>query len=400
MLEKALRVLPYGASTYSRSHVAFGRDVPLYIAHGDAWRCTDIDGNDYVDLVMGLGSLILGHRHPEVDEAIRRQLGNGTTSSRGSPLEIEAAERLLAHFPADHLVQWATNGTDATTGAIRLARAVTGNSRIIMAHDGYHGFADWALAGSTRGHGIPLSGDILRIDNLSDLNDPSKIDGVAAVIVEPDLHPEWIESLESWTRDRGAFLIVDELMCWQRYPEWTATATTHAGRPPDLYCLGKTLGNGMPVSAIVGHSDLMRRFAPGDQPNAFFSSTWAGHPLSMAAIIATLNVMEREDGCRRVWQTANAVHDKVSALLRDHRIDIAVGPPPFCRLTFRSQSLGRRFRELMAQNGVLIYASHNVSLAHDVNAMGKLFEAWQRVVEQLESETVADIAEPEGMMRR
>jgi glutamate-1-semialdehyde aminotransferase len=360
--------------------VAFGETTPLYVTHSDGYRAFDVNGNEYVDCIMGLGSVILGHRNPQIDEAIRAQLSNGTSMSLATPIELEAAERLLSHFPDDHQVQWATSGTDATTGACRLARIVTGKKFVVMAMDGYHGWNDWSLADSKRGYGIPSNTATGGFRSLSELYEHTAYN-IAAVIIEPDLHPEWLKPLRDWTTKNGVLLIADEVMTWQRYPEWTGSA--HYGIQPDIWCLGKSLGNGMPVSAIVGHKDIMKRLAPGKEPNAFFSSTWAGHPLSMAAVVSTLDVMKEQEGTHAIWAYADNLHDMVSRLL-ERQIGIVIGKPPFNRLTFRSPSLANSFRQLMAKHGVLIYASHNLSLAFDFNAMTRLMSAWEKTIAELQ----------------
>src|SRR5262249_3394978 len=155
--------------------------------------------------------------------------------------------------------------------------------------------------GTPRGFGINGAWNVIRCAYLEMVEHFFKGTLIAAVIIEPDVHPDWLKPIREWCTRHGALMIADEVMTWQRYPEWTASS--HYGVTPDLWCLGKSLANGMPVSAIVGPADILKRFAP-PAPNAFFSSTWAGHPLSMSALIATLDVMEKEDGPGKIWETA------------------------------------------------------------------------------------------------
>lgn len=394
--------LPYGASTYSKSHVAFGEDMPLYATHGDDWRLFDVEGQDYCDMIMGLGSVILGHRHPEVDEAIREQLCAGTTLSLGTPIELEAADRLLKHFPNGCMVQWGTNGSDATEGACRLARLITGRKRIGRASDCYHGFHDWNLQDTQRGAGIPLMPHLTFGEDwikwLTKRPYLGEIDDLAAIIIEPDLHPDWLKHLRVWCSTNGALLIFDEVMTWQRYPTWTASK--YYDVQPDLWCLGKSLGNGMPVSAIVGSADVLKRFAPGDQPNAFFSSTWAGHPLSMAAVIATLDVMERERGPQKIWDKASTLYMQLCEnpnRMASLGTKFEISGPPFNRIKW---SRAAEWRKLMARNNVLIYAAHNLSLAHDANAMFRLRTAWDDTLNDMANSEPASAEPDNGVMRR
>lgn len=388
-----MNCLPYGGSTYSKTAVA----DPIFdrrVTHGDGWRIFDDQGNDYADLIMGLSSIILGHRHIVVDEAIRRQLSCGTTLSLATDVEFQAAERLLKHFPDGCMVQWATNGSDATTGAIRLARAVAGRPMIVMANDGYHGFHDWCLGGSSRGFGIPEQWDgenICLVDRITDLNDLTSVTpphSIAAVIIEPDLYPHWLKDLRAWTSSHGALLIFDEVMTFGRFPGFLASA--HYGVSPDCWSLGKALANGMPVSAIVGDKSILSRFGPGPDPNVFFSSTWAAHPLSMAAVIATLDVLEREDGPAKLYSRSvdlhRALEDKLA--LSDA---VSLGFPPWNRITGPPRVM-RAWRQLMLEHGVLIYGAHNLSLAHDANAIHRVKEAWENSLRLL-PERLADIPE-------
>jgi glutamate-1-semialdehyde aminotransferase len=401
-------VLPYGASTYSKSAVAFGPEFPVQATHGDGWRIF-VNGKDLCDCVMGLGSVILGHRNSVVDDAIRRQLSLGTTLSLSTDIEHEAAERVLRHFPAGYSLQWGVNGSDATTGAIRLARAVTGKNIIAMFDDGYHGFHDWSLSGTERGYGIPPQGDsegyplVHRIGN----EGPLPIRNVAAVIIEPDLHSDQLKPLRQWCTENNALLIFDEVMTWARYPEWRAAK--YFDVEPDLTCIGKSLGNGMPVSAIVGSADILKRFAPSDIPNAFFSSTWAGHPLSMAAVIATLDVLEQgvgetdRDGPSWLWEQAKYLNSYLRNRMQNAGW-ATIGDPPWNRVQSPWRVVMDDFRQTMLRHGVLIYGAHNLSLAQSQPAWERLFKAWDVVIEGFDLDSLQEVyGDPEpvtGVMRR
>jgi glutamate-1-semialdehyde 2,1-aminomutase len=386
-----MTLLPYGCSTYSKGWPAFGHDFPLYITHADGWRAFDEQGNDYADFIGSLGGCILGQRNPTVDLAIRNQLSCGTTFSLGSRIELEAAERVLAHFPNLSMLQWGVNGSDATTGACRLVRVVTDNPIIVMFDDGYHGFHDWCLADTVRGNGIPSNEHeedyaLARLKDLDDFKEWTEQrpwltrNKIAGIIVEPDLHSDRLKFIREWCTKHGALMICDEVMTWQRYPEWTASA--HYGVTPDLWCLGKSLANGMPCSAIVGAKDILQRFAPSSKkPNAFFSMTSGGHPLSMAAVVATLDVMEKEDGPRKLWDRAVKLHPLLQRWQSPN--GFSVGEPPWNRITWKHPAHAQAWRKLMAKHGVLIYAAHNLSLAHDNNAMTRLLTAWATTVDEL-----------------
>jgi glutamate-1-semialdehyde aminotransferase len=401
-------VLPYGASTYSKSWVAWGHDDPLYVTHGQDWRTFDESGTGLCDCAMGLGSVILGHRNSRVDAAIRHQLSAGTTLSLATHIELAAARRVLKYFPADSMLQWGVNGSDATTGACRLARLITGRDRIAKWLCGYHGFHDWAVTDTNRGHGVEKTFKTFGFgeDWVSQIEQwpQDKLD-IAAIIVEPDIHPQHLETLRAWCTKNDAFLIFDEVMTWGRYPKMLGSS--NYGVQPDLWCLGKALGNGMPVSAIVGSAAVMRRFAPlSNEPNAFFSMSWGGHPLSLAAVIATLDVLEEHDGARLIWKRAEELHRFLANLSLDYLDRLSsltdIGSPPFNRVTWRSPPVARAWRRLMRQAGVLIYAAHNLSLAHDDNAIKRIIDAWHYVVQHADQLDAAstEIYANSGIMRR
>jgi glutamate-1-semialdehyde aminotransferase len=276
---------------------------------------------------------------------------------------------------------------------------------IVMADDGYHGFHDWCLADTSRGNGIPTNecegfSTVMPLDLDGYMTTAEAKQYVAAVIIEPDQHPDWLAQIRQWCSAHGAVMIADEVNCWQRYPEWTGCA--HFGVTPDLWCLGKSLGNGMPVSAIVGPASIMRRFAPGKLPNAFFSSTWAGHPLSIAAVIATLDVLEREGGCQKIWDSACNLNEWLAGEFDWFSFRGDLSGPPFNRVTNIDRP--RVWRKLMIEHGVFIYGAHNLSLAHDMNAIHRLSEAWKNTVrllpERLASAGESDESETTGVMRR
>lgn len=400
--KRALHVQPYGASTYSKSAVAFGTDAPLYLTHGDAGVVFDVDGNDYVDFISGLGAVILGHRHPTVNDAIRRQLDTGIAFSLGNELEIDVCQRLADIPSGDNLVVLGKNGSDASLAAIRVARAFTGRQYAVMLEGAYHGFHDWSLANTARGYGIPSGhGELVysSLDNfISDLKGAPEI---AAVIVEPDRYScDELIGLRRFCTEHGIVLVFDEVFTGLRYGE-TLLASRELHLHPDLTCMGKALGNGMPISALIGKREIMERFAPGHHLNAFYSTTMGGDCLSLAACLATLK--ELQIGYRALQQNATWVAENVRIMIDYFGLGdrIKISGVPLNRLTFESPDLGNKFRAEMARNGVLIYSSFNVMTAHNESDLIRTQMALMATFEKIKMGTAVGYHQIESnIMRR
>ena len=359
MLARARAVIPFGAQTFSKSHIQFpaGRH-PLYVTHGDGARVFDVDGNDYVDLVGAILPVVLGYRDPDVDEAIRRQLDRGISFSLATELEIELAEKLCQIIPCAEMVKFGKTGTDVTSAAIRLARAYTGRDKVAVG--GYHGWADWSMATTNRNlgiphevawHSVPLDIEALNTD-------------YAAVIVEPNDSPEFLKKLQSICSMMGIVLIFDEIITGFRYD--MGGAQKLFGITPDLATFGKAMANGMPLSAIVGRRDIMKLMEPPG--NIFYSGTFFGETLSLAAGLATIEKLERVDGIHKLWMTGMAMRsiaqDAINSWGINEHIKLS-GMSPRVMLNFSDDKIRTLFLMSMAEQGVLIINSHNVSLAHD-----------------------------------
>ncbi|MGA9196817.1 MAG: aminotransferase class III-fold pyridoxal phosphate-dependent enzyme, partial [Pseudolabrys sp.] len=365
LVERAEHVIPTGSQTFSKSKLQFPPGAaPLFVTHGDGGRVYDVDGNEYVDLVNSLLPNVLGYRDPDVDLAIRRQLTRGITFSLPTTLEMELAERLVKHIPCAEMARFGKNGTDATSAAVRLARAATKRDRLILL--GYHGWQDWYIGATTRNLGVPASvsalshlapyGDLKAIENLF-----AKYPGeFAAVMLEPmnvaEPAPGYLEGLKDLVHQHGAILIFDEIVTGFRWAIGGAQA--RYGVAPDLACFGKAMGNGMPISAVVGRADIMRLME-----DIFYSGTFGGETLSLAAAIATIDKIEREAVIDRLWATGGELMTQVKARIAAAGLSDAlglVGTPPWAILTFKDRPKASKeaiktlfLREMIAA-GVLI----------------------------------------------
>jgi len=310
--------MPGGVNSPVRAFRSVG-GVPRFIARGEGAYLVDADDNRYVDLVLSWGPLILGHAHKEVLAAVIQSARQGTTFGAPTELEVRLAETVVGTFPSMEMVRFVSSGTEAVMSAVRLARAVTKRQKIVKFDGCYHGHSDALLAAAGSGVatlGLPDSpgvtsatvGDTVVVS----FNDVSAVDSlfaargqeIAAVLVEPVAGnmgvvppaPGFLEALRSLTRKNGTLLVFDEVMTgWRVHPRG---AQVLYGIQPDLTCLGKVVGGGLPAAAFGGKREYMELIAPSGP--VYQAGTLSGNPLAMAAGLATLEVLSRPG----VWDKA------------------------------------------------------------------------------------------------
>ena len=306
---QAKQVIPGGVNSPVRAFQAVG-GTPIFIRGAAGSRVVDEDGREYIDYIASWGPMILGHGRPEVVAAIREAAGRGTSYGAPTLAEIAMAERIVSAFPSVETVRMVSSGTEATMTAIRLARGWTGREKIVKFIGCYHGHADSLLVKAGSGVatlGIPGSPGIPR--SLAELTIPIPFNNadavrevfsrfgeeIACIIVEPVAgnmgvvppRPGFLETLREVTRENGALLIFDEVITGFRlaYGGWQ----TLTGIGPDLTCLGKIIGGGLPVGAVGGNRTILEHLAPTGP--VYQAGTLSGNPLAMAAGIATLDIL-------------------------------------------------------------------------------------------------------------
>jgi glutamate-1-semialdehyde 2,1-aminomutase len=306
LFERARKVIPGGVNSPVRAFRAVGGE-PLFIKAGQGSTLIDADNNHYLDCIGSWGPLILGHAHPAIIGAISEQLSSGTTYGAPTELEIELAEAICAAVPSIEKVRLVSSGTEATMSAIRVARGFTGRSKIVKFEGCYHGHADFLLAKAGSGvatlglpecAGVPAS---ITADTITlPYNDTAAVkelfasegENIACIILEPVVGnmgcvppvPGYLQALRDITLEHGALLIFDEVMTGFRVA--FGGAQERFGITPDLTCLGKVVGGGMPLGAYGGRGDIMDSVAPVGP--VYQAGTLSGNPVAVTAGIAML----------------------------------------------------------------------------------------------------------------
>jgi len=387
LLQRALRVTPGGAQTMSKRAERFPAGYPLFLTHGSGARVWCADGHEYVDWICGLGALTLGYCHSDIDAAVLRQLSKGVSYSLPEAIEAEVAEQLVATIPCagpDGMVRFVKTGSEATEGAIRIARIVTGRERIALS--GYFSWHSWYAASRPEHPGVPeVMGDLVTPfvhGNLGSLR--AALEGgapPAAVILEPAMNahptPGFLEGVMKLAHAAGALVIFDEMVTGFRWAAGGAQALY--GVTPDLAVFGKGMANGYPLACIIGPRAIM------DPAALVVSGTFGGEALSLAAAQAVLRVYQRELVTERMAHAGQRLVDAINATVRSLEVPlVADGPGP--RVVVKGERrLVLTFYQQAAARGLLLHpAGSNVS--------GVLTEADQDLSERVAQVAVAALA--------
>lgn len=390
-LERAERVIPLGSQTFSKSRTQYPYGVsPYFIIRGEGARVWDLDGNEYIDFVSSLAAITLGYNDSDVTSAVTEQLKSGVIFSLPHPLETEVAEIICDMVPCAEMVRFGKNGSDATSGAIRLARAFTGRDQVAVC--GYHGWQDWYIGSTARHQGVPKAvRDLTHAFTYNDLaslailfeQHPKEI---AAVILEPmnvvDPAPGFLESVKALAHQHGALLVFDETITGFRYANGGAQELF--GVVPDLATFGKGLANGYPVSAVAGRRDVMKLME-----EIFFSFTFGGETLSLAAAKATLTKLREQPVVQTLKARGEAIMAGTTKVIRDSGLtDIfsVSGHPTWSFLNIRDARGATSFEiktlwmQEMLQRGFLSVGTHNVNYAHTEADVQALVAAYAEVL--------------------
>ena len=393
-LERARAVIPGCAQTFSKGYTQHVRGVaPMLLDHGKGCRVWDVDGNQYIDFIQGLLPNILGYAHEGVNAAVAKQLAQGHSFSLAHPLEVELAERLVRLIPCAEMVRFGKNGSDATSGAVRAARALTGRERIACC--GYHGWQDWYIGSTARSAGVPKA--VRELTHPFPYNDLAALEKTlsersgefAAVILEPvNFFPPadgYLQGVKDLAHRHGAILIFDEICSGFHFG--LGGAQKFLGVTPDMACFGKAMGNGFPIACIVGRKDVMKIFE-----DIFFSFTFGGEIASMAASMAVLDVLEHTDALARMVANGRVLQQGLNAMAKTAGIQDriqCIGYPVWSLIRFldgegKDSFLVRSlFSQECVKRGVLTLVTHNMSAAHDTVAIEETLRVYANVCKTL-----------------
>ncbi len=410
LYNKAKKIIPYGSQTYSKGVKAFSDGVsPKFLSRGKGCEVWDVDGNKFIDYVMANQPLILGYADKDVNEAIKKQLNLGSTFSVSNKLEIDVAELLVKHIPDAEGARFGKNGADATSIAVRLSRSITKRDHIAFC--GYHGWHDWFIGTTDLNSGIPKFNNQLAhsfaYNNISSLEKIfSKYKNkIACVIMEPitvngpvskptgstkwmdyNKKDNFLTDVKKLCRKNGTLLVFDEVVTGFRYDMGGAQKMFDV--IPDLSCWAKAMSNGIPVSAITGKWEYIKHLE-----KTFFSFTYGGDCIGLAAAKATIKKMEKKNVIDHLYKVGARLKKGMNELAKIYNLEdlIACAGYP-CRSVMTIKKLKKYKKplitksfiqqELMAR-GVLWSQYHSICYSHEVKHIDNSLNAFEYAFKKL-----------------
>ncbi len=369
--------------------------APKFAARAAAGHVWDVDDNEYVDLMMAVGPVTLGHRFPAVDDAIRAQLELGINFSLMSPLEVEVAALVKDAVPGAEQVRFSKTGADAVSAAVRLARAFTGRNQVLCC--GYHGWHDWYVAVTDRRRGVPAAAaELTHTFEYNDLAgaEAAADDDTAAIVLEPTVFdapaPGFLPGLRELCDRRGIVLVFDEM--WTGFRLALGGAQACFDVRADVVCFSKAIANGMPLAVVCGRRDLLAQ----TERDVFFFTTFAGEALTLAAAKATLETMRCEPVFEALYRRGTALRDGYNRIAFETGADFTscVGFAPRTLVKFESRPTAAALemktfvQQEMIARGVLWAGFHNVCYAHTDADVAHVLAAYREVLPLL-AEAVA-----------
>jgi len=398
---RTCEIIPDGVQTLSKMPSKFVDGVyPKYITKGDGAYVWGDNDKKYIDYPCGLGAILLGYNNPIVNRAIIDQLAKGILFSLPNYLETELAEKIVDIVPSAEMVRFLKTGSEATSAAVRIARAYTGKEGIICC--GYHGWHDWYAFTTSKNKGVPEQyvmqckyNDIETMIEIFDKQDSSTV-GIAAVIMEPYIleepKQEYLRKVRKLCNRHGAALIFDEIVTGFRTLEWTAQK--YFDVTPDLTCLGKAMANGLPISCICGKKELMKEL----QGDCFVSSTFGGELLSIAAALATIKIVEEQGVIKQIWIMGSRLTESFKQLVGVMNLNDGVsilGYPPRTFFKFKTEAHKSLFWQECLKKGVLFGYAQFINWSHGLgeidqtvmamrHALGMVRKYWEHPIDALE----------------
>ena len=421
LFARACQAIPGGVNSPVRAFRAVGRN-PLFIRQARGAQITDADGNTFIDYVGSWGPMILGHAHPAVVEALREAISRGTSYGAPTEIEIEIAELILSAYPSIEKVRLVSSGTEATMSAIRLARGFTGRDKVVKFEGCYHGHSDSLLVkggsglatfGTPDSAGVPA--DFARHTIVAPFNDTAAVGAIfaeqgreiACVIIEPIAgnmgcvppQPGYLEAIRDITIRAGALLIFDEVMTGFRVAFGGAQELYQI--KPDLTCLGKIIGGGLPAAAFGGREEIMNCVAPLGP--VYQAGTLSGNPLAVTTGLTTLKLLRELNPYNDLERTSRQLEEGLAEVAKATGIAATMNRVGSMLTAFftaetvvnwdtaktsNTDLYGRFFRAMLAEGIYLAPSQFEcafVSVMHSDALVEKTLEAARRAMQSLSS---------------
>ena len=402
-LQDAKKLIPALSQTFSKAPYSYVEGIyPTYLSHGKGSHVFDVDNKEYIDFVLGLGPIILGYNYPAVNKAIKKQLSKGISFSIPHSIEVEASKTINSIIPGAEMIRFAKTGSDAGTAAIRAARAITKRDNIAYWGGGgvWH---DWFTIITSRNEGIPKSlGKMIQkfkynnIESLKILFEKWKGE-VAAVYMEPMMtefpKKNFLMDVKKLTKKHGTVLIFDEVITGFRYANGGAQELLKI--QADIVVFGKGIANGMPLAAITGKRKHMEKFN-----DIFYSTTYGGETLSLAASMAVINEIKTKPVIKHCWKLGEELMSKFNKLTNEVDVKIKMEGIPIrssviCKDANNNPSLLIKslFYQEMIKRGILLGPGYVfLSYSHSQKDLKKTLEAAEKslkiVKKAIETKTV------------
>ena len=419
LFDEAKRYIPGGVNSPVRSFSAVG-GYPVFVNRGSGSKFYGECGKEFIDYCLSWGVLILGHAYPEVTEALGRAIKNGTSFGTATKLEIELAKLIVEAIPSIEQVRLTNSGTEAVMGAVRLARAYTKKNKIIKFEGSYHGHADYLLVKGGSGQatlGIPDSEgvpkDFTKHTIVLPFNNIKKIEEIvakyqkdlAAIIVEPVMancgvicpQPGFLQTLRTITDRYNIILIFDEVITGFRLSY--GGAQTLFGIRPDLTCLGKIIGGGLPVGAFGGRKEIMQLLAP--QGEVYQAGTLSGNPIAVTAGITTLKILKEDNSYEVLEKKSKKLCEGIKLRAKKYNIELKVNYIGSMFSSFftdedvidyrtgktQNMDLFKRFFHILLKEGVYFspsgFETNFLSTAHSIEDIEKTLKVIDRALKKL-----------------
>ncbi len=389
--QRAEKIIPHLTGTFSRAATAFIENVyPLYIQSGNGSHFTDVDGNEYLDYLMGLGPITLGYNYNTVNQAIKDQLDQGILFSLPHKVEVELSELVSQTIPFADMVKFEKSGSNAVTAAVRAARAFTKKDTIAYCGTGgvWH---DWQATMVSRDGGVPkFNEDLIKIFDYNDSDGLEQIfednpNKIAAIVLEPTQFEEpnndFLQKVRKIANENDSLLILDEIVTGFRFD--LAGAQKYFGIKGDLVCFGKGMANGLPLSAITGPSEFMKTFN-----DLWVSSTNNSETLSLAGTKAVINEMKEKNTIQHCWKLGKILFDGWNKIAEENNVNAKMTGYPIrmdlkCFDTINVESLYMKsfiLQEMVKQNVFMsILGASYICYSHSEQDIGKTLHSFENV---------------------